>query len=82
MEGTNFRLARPLASTVSMADQETLAPKKRRGPKPSGQGVPVNVRLLPELLDRVDKWIEAQPDPKPSRPEAIRVLLRERLGES
>jgi hypothetical protein len=65
-----------------MTDQETVAPKKRRGPQPSGQGVPVNVRLLPELLDPIDQWIATQPDPKPSRPEAIRMLLRERLKGS
>jgi hypothetical protein len=28
----------------------------------------------------LDAWIERQPDPKPSKPEAIRRLVREALG--
>jgi len=31
--------------------------------------------LPPEQLAVLDAWILAQPDPKPSRPEAIRRLL-------
>jgi hypothetical protein len=41
---------------------------------------PVNTRLPPEELARLDAWIETQPDPKPSRPEAIRRLLEKALG--
>ena len=33
------------------------------------------VRLPPEYVAILDRWIDAQPDPKPSRPEAIRRLL-------
>jgi hypothetical protein len=54
--------------------QETVITKKRRGPKPSGIGQLVGVRLLPEPLARLDAWIAEQPDPKPSRPEALRRL--------
>lgn len=64
---------------VVMATQETLQPKKRRGPKPTGQGVPVQVRLHPNALQPLDAWIAAQPDPKPSRPEAIRYALTDWL---
>ena len=32
------------------------------------------------LLAAVDAWAAAQPDPKPSRPEAIRVALKEWLA--
>src|SRR3954469_7333615 len=31
--------------------------------------------LLPPVLNNLDAWIAAQPDPKPSRPEAIRQLI-------
>ncbi len=33
------------------------------------------VRLNSELVSKLDAWIEAQPEPKPSRSEAIRRLL-------
>ncbi len=31
------------------------------------------------MLNALDAWIAAQPDPKPGRPEAIRRLLAEAL---
>lgn len=37
------------------------------------------VRLKPDLMGELLRWIDAQPEPKPSRPEAIRRLLSERL---
>lgn len=58
-----------------MAKQETLIPKKRRGPAPSGHGIPVMVRFPPDQLAALDAWIAAQPEPKPSRPEAVRRIL-------
>lgn len=33
------------------------------------------VRLQPDQLATLDRWIAAQPDPKPSKPEAIRRLI-------
>jgi hypothetical protein len=33
------------------------------------------IRLHPELMSTLDAWVEAQPEPKPSRPQAIRWLL-------
>lgn len=56
-----------------MPGQETLQPKKR-GPQPTGVGTPIQVRLQPDLLAKLDAWIEAQPD-QPSRPEAVRRVL-------
>jgi hypothetical protein len=58
-----------------MDGQETSLTKKRRGPKPTGQGHVVGVRLQPADLDALDAWIEAQGD-QPSRPEAVRKLIR------
>jgi hypothetical protein len=63
-----------------MSRQETVQPQKRRGPKPTGKGTPVQVRLLADVLAPLDDWIEGQPDPKPTRPEAIRRLVRRALG--
>lgn len=64
-----------------MSDQETVTSRKRRGPKPTGKGLPLTVRLLPDLLTQLDRWIENHPDPQLSRPEAIRTLLRERFEQ-
>jgi hypothetical protein len=33
------------------------------------------VRMPPELEAKIDAWIAGQPDPKPSRSEAIRQLI-------
>ena len=57
-----------------MAKQETMITKKR-GPKPTGHGKLVGVRLQPDDLELLDLWIAAN-DPKISRPEAIRRILR------
>jgi hypothetical protein len=38
------------------------------------------VRLYPELQAKLDAWIERQPEPKPSRSEAIRRLIENGLG--
>lgn len=51
--------------------------RKKPGPKPTGKGELIGVRLLPELLDAVDKHQEAIG--APSRPEAIRQILTEYL---
>jgi hypothetical protein len=39
------------------------------------------LRLDLPNLSALDAWIAAQPDPQPSRPEAIRRLLAEALGK-
>lgn len=35
----------------------------------------IGVRMEPDQLARLDAWIADHPDPKPSRPEAVRRLL-------
>jgi hypothetical protein len=57
-----------------MSDIETpasadAAPKK-------GEGTPVRLRLPPKLLGRLDAYIDRQPDPKPTRGRAIKMLVR------
>lgn len=39
------------------------------------------VRLQPDQLAALDRWIDTQPDPKPSKPEAIRRLIEKALGQ-
>jgi hypothetical protein len=61
-----------------MPDQETVITRKR-GPKPTGKGTLIGIRMLPDLLAALDAWIEKQDNPKPSRPEAARRLLWDAL---
>jgi hypothetical protein len=67
---------------VSMASQTLLSEKqkKKRGPAPTGVGTLLGVRLQDAALSRLDDWIAAQPEPRPTRPEAIRRLLGEAFG--
>ena len=53
--------------------RQTLIPKKKRGPPPTGQGTPIVTRLHPPQLDQLDAWIAKQDD-APSRPEAMAAL--------
>lgn len=39
----------------------------------------MGVRLYPDLAAALDAWLAQQPDPKPSKPEGIRRILREVL---
>jgi len=42
--------------------------------------VQIGVRLLPDTMRPLDDWIAQQPEPRPTRPEAIRRLTRKALG--
>ncbi len=55
--------------------------KKRGRPVTTGKGQLIGVRLLPPALEPLDAWIDAQPEPKPSRPEAIRHALADWLTD-
>ena len=52
---------------------------KRRGRPATGRNPITGVRLAPELTQAVEAWIAAQPDPKPSRSEAVRLALTDWL---
>jgi len=60
-----------------MSKSTTVQPRKR-GPKPSGIGTPVQVRLQPDMLKALDDWRREQPN-IPSRPEAIREAVKDWL---
>jgi hypothetical protein len=52
----------------------------KRGPgRPATNAEPILVRIPPDQLAELDAWIATLPDPKPSRPSAIRVLLQAAL---
>jgi len=53
---------------------------KSRGRPATGKGTPITLRLQTDQLTALDRWIAQQPKPAPSRPEAIRALLRLGLG--
>ena len=55
--------------------------KKIGRPVTTGKGELIGVRLHEPALDDLDAWIAGQPEPRPSRPEAIRRLLVEALGK-
>lgn len=57
----------------------TVISQKKRGPAPTGKGEPVMTRLQDDLLDPLDTYRVTQAD-KPSRPEAIRRILRDWLS--
>ena len=54
--------------------KQTVQPKKRRGPAPTGKGTPIQVRLQPTQLTALDAWIAKQDAPL-TRPEAIRAMM-------
>jgi hypothetical protein len=65
-----------------MGGQGLFVQKNPRGrPKGSVKPPTVALRLSLETVEQVDAWIAAQPEPRPSRPEAIRRLLAEALGK-
>jgi hypothetical protein len=41
----------------------------------------VGLRLYPDIEEALEAWIAQQPDPKPSKPEAIRRILRAAIVE-
>jgi hypothetical protein len=58
--------------------KQTVQPKKRRGPAPTGKGTPIQVRLQPSHLKALDVWIGKQ-NASLTRPEAIRAMIAAEL---
>jgi cytochrome c553 len=63
---------------MATSSREITKYEKRRRPKEIG--TPVMTRLQADLLAKLDGWRAAQPEPPPSRPEAIRRLLVQALS--
>ncbi|HEY0414625.1 MAG TPA: hypothetical protein VGD66_15940 [Allosphingosinicella sp.] len=51
------------------------------GRPPTGIGPAIGLRLYPDLEADLDAWIARQPEPRPSKPEAIRRLVRKALSQ-
>jgi len=60
--------------------KQTVPAKKRRGPPPTGKGEQIVVRMHPPQIGALDAWIAHQAD-EPTRPEAIRRLVKKALAE-
>lgn len=57
-----------------------MVPKKKPGPKPTGKGDQIQVRLHEPLTSALDKWAaKFAPGEQLSRPEIIRRMLTEYL---
>ena len=63
-----------------MTRQGKILEKKKLGRPAIGKGLQFNAMLRPELAERIDGWIARQPEPKPTRPEAIRRLVEKGLA--
>lgn len=68
----------PYIGGGSIADQE----KRPRGRPRTGRDPVRTVRWSDELEAKIAAWIERQPEPKPSRSEAIRRLIEQGLDAS
>ena len=65
-----------LASMVpEFMAKKIVAPKKKRGPAPTGQGVQVGERWHPSELAAIDAWIASSNDKTITRAHAIRRLV-------
>ncbi len=50
--------------------------------RPAKLGVQIGLRVAPPLLDDLDILIAKQPEPQPTRPEAIRQLVEKVLARA
>jgi hypothetical protein len=58
------------------------AGNERGRPSTGGRQQGIVLRLDPPNLSALDAWIAAQPEPRPSRSEAIRLILSQALGKT
>jgi len=62
-----------------MSTSLSASVKKRGRPKTTGTPRTIGVRMHDSDIASLDAWIAAQPEPRPSRPEAIRLALKDWL---
>ena len=62
-----------IGPVFAILNSMTKISENRGRPKTTGKGTLIGVRILPDLMRRLDQWILSQND-HPSRPEAIRRL--------
>lgn len=77
-----MRWSRPLVARIlwryKLSVSRVFSAKKKMG-RPRVDSEAVNVRFVRETLEALDIWRDAQPEPTPSRPEAIRRLVDKAL---
>lgn len=56
--------------------------QKNRGRPATGKGRQTGLRIPADLDAALDRWIDLQEEPKPSKPEAIRRLLQKALNRT
>jgi metal-responsive CopG/Arc/MetJ family transcriptional regulator len=60
--------------------ERSISPTEKRGRgRPRVNPTSIHVTVPPDQLEELDAWIERQA-PKPTRPEAVRRLLRKGLA--
>ena len=62
-----------------MASSITSTEKRASRGRPRTDPVAQHLTMPQDLSKGIDAWVAAQPDPKPSRPDAIRLALRDWL---
>jgi hypothetical protein len=60
---------------MALSISDTKKSQRGRGRPPTGIGRNVGLRLYPEQEAKIEAWINKQPAPQPSVPEAIRRLV-------
>jgi len=81
MNGVAVRVGRELLlpSGPNLCNHEPMvSATKKTGRPATGIGTPVQVRLQPDQLAKLDAWRTANGNP--TRPEAVRAILAEKLS--
>jgi hypothetical protein len=63
-------------------DLSTLKNVRKPRGRPPAETEALTLRIHKASLAKLDAWIAAQPEPRPTRPEAIRRILSQALGKS
>ena len=71
-------LAVPILWAYKIGMPSDMLEKSKRG-RPTVDSELLRARMERPLINALDAWIAAQPDPRPTRPEAIRRLLEKSL---
>lgn len=64
--------------SLFMSSSISRTEKRGRG-RPRLNATSIHLTLQPDLLAALDRYIAEEPPPQPSRPEAVRVLLKDQL---
>ncbi len=65
-----------------MAEVGISSTDKRGRGRPRVNPTSIHLTMGPEQLQALDRWIARHPEPKPSRPEAVRQIVAAHLTES